>query len=154
MFPAKRILCPIDFSEASLQAFSNAVEIAVHNEAQIYLVYVLPVLLSSAEQPMLVQSHEYERLLRPQQHLDELAKPLLAKGLKVETVVAHGEPASEIVRIANQKAVDVIVLATHGKTGWRQLAFGSVAEKVVRTASCPVLSIRLAAHGTSGGTSD
>jgi len=92
---------------------------------------------------------EYERLLQPKQRMEEMARPLLAKGLKVETLITRGDPASEIVKIAKRKAVDIIVIATHGKTGWRHLAFGSVAEKVVRTASCPVLSIRCAVRGAA-----
>ncbi len=152
MFPAKKILCPTDFSEASVQAFSNAAEIALHNEAEIYLFHVLPVLLADAESTVLMQLRDYERLLQPQQRLEELAKPLLAKGLKVQTLVTRGDPATEIVKIAKQKAVDIIVIATHGNTGWRRLAFGSVAEKVVRTATCPVLTIRSAVHGASADT--
>lgn len=151
MFPAKRILCPTDFSEAAAQALSNGVEIALHNEAEIYLVYVVPVLLADADPTVLMQLSEYERLLQPQQRLEEVAKPLLARGLNVQTVIAHGDPATEIVKMAEKKSVDVIVIATHGNTGWRRLAFGSVAEKVVRTACCPVLTIRLSGRGASGG---
>jgi nucleotide-binding universal stress UspA family protein len=110
-------------------------------------------LLADADSTVLMQLPEYERLLRPQQGLEELAKPLLARGLKVHTIVTHGDPASEIVKIAKQKSVDIIVIATHGNTGWRRLAFGSVAEKVVRTATCPVLTIRSAACGASADLS-
>jgi hypothetical protein len=110
---------------------------------------VLPVLLADAESTVLMQMRDYERILQPQQRLEELAKPLLAKGLKVQTLVTRGDPANEIVNIAKQKVVDLIVIATHGNTGWRRLAFGSVAEKVVRTACCPVLSIRSAVQGAS-----
>jgi nucleotide-binding universal stress UspA family protein len=152
MFPAKKILCPTDFSTASVQAFSNAAEIALHNEAEIYLVHVLPVLMADAESTVLMQLRDYERILQPQQRLEELAKPLLAKGIKVQTLVTRGDPANEIVNIAKQKMVDLIVIATHGNTGWRRLAFGSVAEKVVRTATCPVLSIRSTAQGASTDT--
>jgi nucleotide-binding universal stress UspA family protein len=151
MFPAKKILCPTDFSETSIQAFSNAAEIALHNQARIYLVHVLPV-LAYTDGDVMMQLPECERMLHPQQRLEKLAEPLLAKGLKVETVITRGDPASEIVRIAKQKAVDIIVIATCGKTGWRHLAFGSVAEKVVRTATCPVLSIRPAVQGASSTT--
>jgi nucleotide-binding universal stress UspA family protein len=150
MFPSKRILCPTDFSEAAVQAFSNAVEIAIHNEAEIYLVHVLPALLTDGgASTVMVSLPEYERLLQPKQRMEEMARPLLAKGLKVETLITRGDPASEIVKIAKQKAVDLIVIATHGKTGWRHLAFGSVAEKIVRTASCPVLSIRCVVRGAA-----
>jgi len=152
MFPARKILCPTDFSAASVQAFSNAAEIALHNVAEIYLVHVLPVLLADAESTVLMQLRDYERILQPQQRLEQLAKPLLAKGIKVQTVVTRGDPATEIVNLAKQKMVDIIVIATHGNTGWRRLAFGSVAEKVVRTATCPVLTIRSSAQGAAADT--
>jgi nucleotide-binding universal stress UspA family protein len=62
--------------------------------------------------------------------------------LRTRTVVGHGDPANEIVCIAEQEQIDLIVIATFGKTGWRRFAFGSVTEKVVRLASCPVLTVR------------
>ena len=108
MFPSKRILCSTDFSEASVQAFSSAVEIALHNEAEIYLVHVLPTLLSDGgDSTVMVSLPQYERLLQPKQRMEEMARPMLAKGLKVETLITRGDPASEIVRIAKQKAVDL-----------------------------------------------
>jgi nucleotide-binding universal stress UspA family protein len=62
--------------------------------------------------------------------------------LRVHPIVAYGSPADEIVRIANEENIDLIVIATHGRTGWRHLVSGSVTEKVVRIASHPVLTIR------------
>jgi nucleotide-binding universal stress UspA family protein len=61
---------------------------------------------------------------------------------KIRTLVARGEAASEVGRIAVAEKTDLIILATHGWTGWRHLVFGSVAEKILREAPCPVLSIR------------
>ena len=58
-------------------------------------------------------------------------------------VIRYGDASREIVRIAREEEADVIVIATHGLTGWRHLVFGSVAEKVVRLAECPVLTIRV-----------
>ena len=56
--------------------------------------------------------------------------------------MSHGDPAKEIVRIAIDENIDMIVIATHGLTGWQHIVFGSVAEKVVRFAECPVLTVR------------
>jgi nucleotide-binding universal stress UspA family protein len=153
MFPAKTILCPTDFSEASLQALANASDIAVHNGAEVYLIHVIPNLLANAEPAAAMTLPEYEQFLQPQQRLKQAAEPLIARGIKVQTVLGHGDAASEIVRIAKEKRADLIVIATHGNTGWRHFAFGSVAEKVVRLAFCPVLSIRSAASGASGDPS-
>jgi nucleotide-binding universal stress UspA family protein len=77
-----------------------------------------------------------------QARLQAAAEPLIAEGLRVHTIVRSGDPAGEIVRFAKEKGIDRIVIATHGNTGWRHLAFGSVTEKVVRIAACPVLTIR------------
>ena len=151
MFPSQRIVCPTDFSEASLQALANAADIALHNQAQIYLVHVIPVTLTTADRCMPITMPEYQRFLKPQERLQQIAESLQAKGLKAEIVTGRGDPATEIVRIAKEKGADMIVIATQGNTGWRHFAFGSVAEKVVRLASCPVLSIRAgcAATGTA-----
>ena len=142
MLPARRIVCPTDFSEGASEALENAASIALNNGAELYLVHVIPVMLAETEPTLLVQIQDYERLLQPEKRLQELAAPLLAKGLTVHTAVGHGDAASEIVRIAQEVKADVIVIGTHGNTGWRRLAFGSVAEKVVRLATCPVLTIR------------
>jgi len=142
MLPARRIVCPTDFSDGASEALENGAKIAENNGAEVYLVHVVPVMLAETEPTLMVQMQDYERLLQPEKRLQELAAPLVARGLTVHAVVGHGDAASEIVRIAEEKKADVIVIGTHGNTGWRRLAFGSVAEKVVRLATCPVLTIR------------
>lgn len=61
---------------------------------------------------------------------------------RLSLVVLHGDPADEIVRFAHDERKDLVVIATHGRTGWRRSVFGSVAERVIRLARCPVLTIR------------
>lgn len=145
MFAIKKILCPTDFSEVSLVAVSRVEELARRTGAAVYLINVIPV------QPVLPTDPnfgfnipEYERHLHSEaEHgLRELAQPLHAQGIQTRTFIGHGDAADEIVRIAEQERVDLIVISTFGKTGWRRLAFGSVAEKVVRSAPCPVLTVR------------
>jgi nucleotide-binding universal stress UspA family protein len=70
-----------------------------------------------------------------------MAADIAAHGLAVRTAVGHGDAGAEIVRLASDEAADLIVIATHGTTGWRHAMFGSVAEKVVRLARRPVLTI-------------
>ena len=151
MFPARKIVCPTDFSEGASLAVNSAAKIAIHNGAEMYLVHVIPVLLAETEPTLLVQLQDYERLLQPKKRLQELAEPLIAQGITVHTIVGHGDAASEIVRIGEENKADVIIIGTHGNTGWRRLAFGSVAEKVVRLATCPVLSIRCAKAQAQSG---
>ena len=62
---------------------------------------------------------------------------------KTEALVVHGSVGGEIVNVAEKENIDIIVMATHGSTGWQRFVFGSVAEKVMRMAPCPVLSIQV-----------
>jgi nucleotide-binding universal stress UspA family protein len=76
-----------------------------------------------------------------QKSLEEVALNRISPNLKVRTIVLQGNPADRIVELARSEKVDMIVTATHGLTGWRRFIFGSVAERVVRFASCPVLTV-------------
>ena len=77
-----------------------------------------------------------------EKHLRQVREQLVARNVKVSTMVGHGPAAEEIVLIAKKEGADLIVIATHGSTGLERLVFGSVAEKVVRLAECPVLTVR------------
>jgi len=145
MLPVKRVLCPIDFSEPSREAFNVAVELASHFAAGLCLVHVVPVLPALPNDPTYVfKVPEYERLLHADadEKLRQLGREATSRGITVHTTVGHGEAAREIVRIADEENADLIVMATHGMTGWRHVMFGSVAERVVRLAKCPVLTTR------------
>jgi nucleotide-binding universal stress UspA family protein len=74
--------------------------------------------------------------------LDEMIRELNEKGIQGKAFLEHGDAAGGIVRVAEEQKMDLIVIATFGKTGWRRLAFGSVTEKVVRQAPCAVLVVR------------
>lgn len=144
MLSFKKILCPCDFSGASRLALGAAAELAAQFQAEIYLVHVVPVLPPLPPDPNFVfEVPEYERALHldAERQLKDITKELTAKGLVVHTIVGHGDPGTEIVRVAKDETVDLIVIATHGMTGWRHVMFGSVAEKVVRLAHRPVLTI-------------
>lgn len=133
------------------------------------LVHVVPVVPSLPPDPNFVfKVPEYERALQLEagKKLNELIEQRIPKEIKARALLGHGDAdsemariaeddgterlkrlalrgtASEIVRIAEDDGADLIVIATHGLTGWRHLVFGSVAEKVVRMASCPVLTVR------------
>jgi len=143
MFPAKKIVCPTDFSDGSFRALAEASELAVQFGAEVCLVHVIgsiPPTSEPAIPEMPVWRHEdIEKELR------RVAVPLTSKGIRVQYVVADGDAAEQIVHVAEDVGADLIVIATHGNTGWRHLAFGSVAGKVVRLASCPVMTIRMSA---------
>jgi len=151
MLPFRRILITTDFSETSLQALPVAVEIASHFDAELLLVHVLPV---DTPTPWDIPPYadfglaslplpEYEAQVR--QEVERRLAVVAAKqvhGVKVRSLVGRGDAAAEVNRLATAEMADLIVLATHGWTGWRHLVFGSVAEKVLREAPCPVLSVR------------
>ncbi len=138
MFPLKKILCPIDFSDPSYEALKVANEAASHSSAELYLVHVIPPLHGVPAPPLYYRQLEESA----EKSLNEVSKKRGSKNLQIRQIVEHGDPAPEIVRIAAEEKIDLIIIATHGQSGWRQFIFGSVAEKVVRLAQCPVLIIR------------
>jgi len=147
MFAFKTILCPTDFSEGSLQALSTASDLAITFGGEVYLMHVLPGKPSSVEADVEANLPNFERDVRAfaEKRMREIAEPLAAKGLRIRFTITSGKAADEILHLAREAAADLIVIATHGETGWRHLAFGSVTEKVVRLAACPVLTIRMGA---------
>ena len=145
MLPFKKILCPTDFSEPAFVALKRAEELARHFEAELIVAHVIPTLPGPHLFPDPQASFNFDVPLYQQElaiKAEQMLKDLVSHH-KVESrnLVTTGEAAPEILRIAHQEHVDLIVIASHGLTGWRRLVFGSVAEKVVRQASCPVLTI-------------
>lgn len=148
----KKILAPIDFSTHSHEAFDAAVDIAGRYEAEIVLVHVVPMLPSLPSFKTAFHEGEYEKELHveAERRLDAMVQELKARGIQARSVVGTANDiAMEILRTAEHEQTDLIVISTHGMGGWRQLAFGSVAEKVVRLASCAVLVIRPSTVGQS-----
>ena len=155
MLPFRRILVTTDFSDTSLEALPIAVEMASHFDAELLLVHVLPM---DAPTPWDIPPYadfglaslplpEYEAQVRQEvERRMELVASKRAQGVKVRTVLRRGDAATEIGLLATAEKADLIVLATHGWTGWRHLVFGSVAERVLREATCPVLSVRCPAR--------
>jgi nucleotide-binding universal stress UspA family protein len=148
MLSPKLILSPIDFSESSLEALDVAQDLATRYGSELLLVHVVPVIPKLPENVSILSEGGYERELiqNAELRLTELAGELQQKGVRARTAVGLADDAAmEIVRTAEQEKADLIVIATHGMTGWRRLAFGSVTDKVVRTVECPVLVLRKAA---------
>ena len=145
MYKVERILCPTDFSEGSLQALSAATDIAAKLGAELSVIHVLPILSALPTDPNFVlEMHQRQDVLYEdmKKRLCEMTRESQDRGMPGRVFVEHGDAAGEIVRVAEEQRIDLIVIATFGKTGWRRLAFGSVTEKVVRRAPCPVLVVR------------
>lgn len=152
MKPFQKILVPVDFSAHALGALDYATELARRFQAAIDIVYVYqpssyavpdsfelfsPVQLAAMES-------EFEK------RLEATKSETLASGIeKVETRLLMGVPAVEIVSYAEANGCDLVVMGTHGRTGVSHALLGSVAEKVVRRAPCPVLTVRQPATESS-----
>lgn len=143
--PVKRVLCPTDFSEPACRAIKAAVEIAESQGAELILVHVVAPILAldtPSGAPAFDLAGYQEELVRSAQHaLEERRKRRVPDSVRSRSIVTIGDAAHEVTRIAAEEGVDLIVIATHGRTGWRERLFGSVAAKVVRLARCPVLTI-------------
>ena len=141
--PFQRILCPIDFDANSFGALDTACKLAREGGAKLQLLHVVPITVPATGQPLAIEPMEgaaRDARIR----LERLAGERL-QNIEHELAVVTGDPAAEIVRIAGESNPDVIVMATHGRTGLRHLLLGSVAERVVREAPCPVLTVRASA---------
>ena len=141
----KKILIPTDFSSYSQFALQYAATLAENFSAKLYVMHVCEHLIagveseayhfSVAEFPAEVERNEKERLR-------QMTEELRSKGIDAESVIRVGRPYSAIVNTAKELEVDLVALATHGRSGPSHVAFGSTAEKVVRLAPCPVLTVK------------
>jgi nucleotide-binding universal stress UspA family protein len=146
MIKFKRILFPTDFSPAAVHALDYAISLALEHEATLVLVHVIedigfasPFTLSSS--PMnLEYQHGMEEKARAT--LQKAVAAQLKRQLEVQERLAQGKPFVEIVRIAKEEAVDLIVIPTRSKPDPKHTHLGSTAEHVVRLAPCPVLVVR------------
>lgn len=147
MLPFKKILCPTDFSEPACKAIKAAGELAEKFSSELILIHVVgpvPVLETptglagfdvAAYQQELTASAEASLQQRLEKHIPE--------SVSARSLVVHGEAAHEIARVANEEGADLIVVSTHGESGWRHRIFGSVPEKIVRMVNCSVLTVHL-----------
>lgn len=140
-----KILVPIDFSDYSKGALKYAVQFAKHFHAKIFLVYVVEPTIYPADFSMgqvAIPSMDADLQKRADEELTSLAKNFIDPSIEIETMIKTGKPFVEINDTAREKDIDLIIIATHGHTGVEHLLFGSTAEKVVRKAPCPVLTLR------------
>jgi nucleotide-binding universal stress UspA family protein len=142
----RRILHPSDFSPASRAAFARAVADARAGRAELLIVHVLPAVTPLVGDGYLSPKtyDDMERSMRAygQKQLDKLMAKAKAAGARVRGLLLEGTAADAIVRAARAKHANVIVMGTHGRSGLARLFMGSVAERVVGTAPCPVLTVR------------
>ena len=155
MFPPKLIVSPIDFSEHSHEALKTAAEMAKAFDSELLLIHAVPAIPRLPSPDEFFHEAKFETALHQEaeRRLAKLAKELSDRGLRARTEVGvANDVGMEILRIAEHNHADMIVIATHGMTGWHALAFGSVAEKVVKMAACPVLVLRAARKEEDAGS--
>jgi len=139
----ERIVCATDFSDTAEVAWQLAVELARAHQAELVLVHVfieLPI-YSEVAVSSLQQVWEEQRLWAEQQ-LAERVEAAAGRGLAVRYLLRTGTAAEEIAQTATDEHADLVVVGTHGRTGLNRLMIGSVAERVVRVAPCPVLTVK------------
>jgi len=144
----KKVLVPIDFSKCSTHAARKAVELVKSFGAQVDLLHVLELPHYVIPDVMVTVPGEEKKSLTEFAHgeaakdIEKLLAELADSGVKVNTRLKSGYPREEILAAAEEGEYDLVVMGTHGRRGLSHLFLGSVAEQVVRRASCPVLTIR------------
>jgi universal stress protein A len=145
MRPFRRILFPTDFSDYAEDAWSYATRFAKDFAAELHLLHVVspsPPLVYTEGMAYDPKDMEDTRVADARTALDRLVGTGGDLGLVVQSFVCTGVPFHEILQYARSRDIDLIVMATHGRTGLAHALLGSVTEKIVRSAPCPVLTIR------------
>jgi universal stress protein A len=144
----KKILVPIDFSETSKKAFQYALRFAEQFGCEIVLLHVVEPVGAIAGTPLAVDifAQPEEDTTAAEAELACLAARSRNRQNSFTSAVRTGHAPNEITKAAKELDVDLIMIATHGYTSWRHLCIGSTAERVVRTAPCPVLVVREKEH--------
>lgn len=143
MFTLDTILYPTDFSKPSEYAFPLACSMARDHGAKVIIMHVAPAPATMVGGEMMVPLPpvDYKAQLWESFRKLQATEPR-ARELRIETRLAEGDPAYEIVAAAKEIGADLIVMGTHGRSGFGRLVLGSVAEQVLRKAPCPVLTVK------------
>jgi nucleotide-binding universal stress UspA family protein len=143
MLPIKKILAPIAFDHPSTESLDYAVQLAGQLGASVRVLHVYPIPVYSFPEGTLVTSAEVATRLSElaQQHLDEAVKRRQGKGVELSSLLVTGNAWEEIVRVAKNESCDLIIMGTHGRHGLPRAFLGSVAERVLRESTTPVLVV-------------
>jgi nucleotide-binding universal stress UspA family protein len=152
-----KILVPVDFSASSRAAVESAADLAQHFDAALHLVHVVPMFPATTLPDFIPETKFTEEATKEaERHFAAVVADLSSKGIKVSSSVESGDDvASSIMEAVESEKADMVVISTHGLTGWHPLFFGSIAEKVLKLVACPVLLLRTpkpvsSAKATSG----
>jgi nucleotide-binding universal stress UspA family protein len=146
--PYKKILVPLDSSLLAEQALEHAVSLAKTEDTTLLLVTVLPnpqerIGLSDDYAPLWLEEVQKSETNRLRDYILSVAQKLRRRGLKAQTETPTGNPAAAVLRTAMKQQVDLIVMTTHGRSGFERLWLGSVATNIVHQSNCPILLVRV-----------
>jgi len=149
-----KILLPIDFSSSSQMALEMAADLAKHFHAKLYLVNVIA-MFPTTTVPDLIPEAEFIRETRTfaERHLAKCKAALVTRGVKSTASVEVGNDiVGNIMEVIDREHIDMVIISTHGISGWHPLVFGSIAEKVVKLVQCPLLLLRSAKPGAKASS--
>jgi nucleotide-binding universal stress UspA family protein len=139
-----KILLPIDFSQSSQTALEVSADLAQHFHAELHLVHIVPLFPVTTLPDFLPEESMLEGAKsRVEQQMAKCRKALAERGVKsTSTVEVGNDIAGNIVEVVDREHIDMVIISTHGISGWHPLVFGSIAEKVVKLVQCPLLLLR------------
>ena len=142
----RSIMHPTDFSPASRAALKRAIEMAQANRAQLVITHVMapvmPMIGDGYVSPKVYEDMDAAARAHARKQLAALLSRAKRGGVRASTFLLEGIPHEQIRRAAKARQADLIVMGTHGRTGLARFFMGSVAERVIGTAPCPVLTVR------------
>ena len=142
----RRVLHPTDFSRASTAAFKRAVEMAKGNRAELLLVHVMvpavPLMGDGYVSPKVYEDLEAAAQAAAQKQLRKLVAKAKQAGARAKGLLLEGVAHERIAQAARSRKADLVVIGTHGRTGFAKLFLGSVASRVLAVSPCPVLTVR------------
>ena len=148
IFPSipTKIMLPIDFSPSSQAALEMAADLALHFHAELYLVNVIP-MFPTTKLPDFAPEGQFIQEARDfaERHLAKCHTALHSRGIKSASCVETGnDVVGNLMEVVEREHIDMVIISTHGISGWHPLVFGSIAEKVIKLVQCPLLLLRSA----------
>ena len=136
----RKILCPVDFDDNSMEALDTAANLARESNGTVFVLHVVPMVIEPTGMPVYMDLYKGQEEAAQAKLLEVAHKKL--GGIKYELLIHSGEPAGSILNAERKIDADVVVMATHGRRGFKRFLLGSIAEVVLRESTCPVLTVR------------
>ena len=144
MITFKKILFPVDFSEVSPKIVPYVITMADKLDAEVHLVFVVRKLeqyRSIFDSPVSVETFENEIVLGAETKMEEFVREFFKRILKLKTKILIGDIAEEIIKYIKDEGIDLVIIGTHGRKGMDRIILGNIADKVIKSAPVPVLSV-------------